>query len=118
MRTVNENLKKFRRFRNMTQQDLATALNVTVTSVANWERGASNMGLDIFLQICMILKATPNQMCGIDECPELNEFLKEQERIQAEKDKAKRIMAYAKEMEGKLYNQHSNDESDIRKSDS
>ena len=39
-------------------------------------------------------------------------------RMQAEKDKAKRIMAYAKEMEGKLYNQHSNDESDIRKSDS
>lgn len=102
MSTVNENLKKFRKFRNMTQQDLATALNVTVTSVANWERGASNMGLDIFLEICMTLKATPNQMCGIDECPELNEFLKEQEKIQAEKAKAKRILAYAKDMEKKL----------------
>lgn len=97
MSDISENIKNFRKFRGMTQRELAASLNVTITSVASWERGSANFGMDTFVKLCKVLKATPNQICGIDSCPELEDFIKKEEKKRKFKeDQAKRLMAYAK----------------------
>ena len=99
MSVISDNIRNFRKFRNMTQRKLADSLNVTVTTVANWERGTITIRLDTFLNLCKVLQATPNQLCGIDPCPELEEFLKEQdEEYRFKQEQTKRLLAYAEKL--------------------
>ena len=75
---------------------LAESLGVTVTTVANWERGTATLRLETFLSLCKVLRATPNQLCGIDPCPELDEFVKKQEEeFRFKQEQARRLTAYA-----------------------
>ncbi len=99
MSDISENIKNFRKFRGMTQRELAASLNVTITSVAGWERGSANFGMDTFVKLCKVLKATPNQICGIDPCPELEIFLNKQKQ---KEEQAKRLKKYSELMKQKL----------------
>jgi len=99
MSDISENIRNFRKFRGMTQRELAASLNVTITSVASWERGSANFGVDTFVKLCKVLKATPNQICGIDSCPELETFLDKQKQ---KEEQTKRLKKYSELMKQKL----------------
>lgn len=89
--TLSDNIKNFRKFRFMTQKELAAQLGLTVTTVANWEQKNPNFSVDTLVKICKVLRITPNQLLGIDPCEEYEEF---KENCQKNTD-IKRIFSYA-----------------------
>ena len=95
MSTISENIRKFRIIRQMTQRDLAAHLNVTVATVANWERGNDKFSVHTLLELCKVLDATPNQICGFDESNEINSFYNFLENCDDNETKTfKRMMRY------------------------
>lgn len=38
---IGENIKRLRREKNITQEELSAALNITAAAVSKWERGGS-----------------------------------------------------------------------------
>ncbi len=78
MSILSDNIRDFRIFRGLTQQELANKLHKAQNTIANWEKGQNSPDVDIVVDICNILDITPNQLYGWDKCPELEVFLKEQ----------------------------------------
>ena len=70
MKTIGENIRNFRQFRNMTQVELGKALGRSKNVVSNWERGDNEPDLDTIAEICRVLNVTPNQMFGWEKNPE------------------------------------------------
>lgn len=68
--SINENIKNFRTFRDISQQQLADYLGVSKASVSNWERAASIPDADSCGKICKMLKVTPNELFGWEKCKE------------------------------------------------
>lgn len=61
---INENIKNFRTFRGIKQQDLADQLGRSKSVISNWERGENSPDLDSCEKLCKILRVTPNQLFG------------------------------------------------------
>ncbi len=57
-----DNLKKKRKECNLTQQQLATCLNVTKTTVANYEQGIKEPKLKTLEQLVTILNCTYDEL--------------------------------------------------------
>ncbi|MDD2189672.1 MAG: helix-turn-helix transcriptional regulator [Eubacteriales bacterium] len=59
MESINEivqnNIKRYRKLRKMTQKALAEALDVTHSSVSAWEIGKNAIDIDRLCQICNVL---------------------------------------------------------------
>ncbi|MBE9181368.1 helix-turn-helix transcriptional regulator [Oculatella sp. LEGE 06141] len=57
-------LKKLRVMQNVTQQELADVLGVTVDTISNWERGRAVPKLTIpqFKILLRVLKVTPEEL--------------------------------------------------------
>lgn len=58
-------IKKFRKEANMTAEDLAQALQVTVSSVRNWECGLSRPDPEYLYKLFPVLNVDPNAFFGI-----------------------------------------------------
>ena len=58
-------IKKFRKEANMTAEDLAQALQVTVSSVRNWECGLSRPDPEYLYKLFPILNVDPNAFFGV-----------------------------------------------------
>ena len=80
---LNRNIKNFRDFRGMTQEDLASHVGKTKNVISNWERGDNNPDVDSVERICLALDVTPNEIFGWDKCKEYEEYVykKEQKKI-------------------------------------
>lgn len=76
MSKVNENIRKFRTFRKMTQRDLAIKLNKSTNVISNWENGIHSPDLDNIEEICVILDVTPDEIFGWEENQEYSNFSK------------------------------------------
>lgn len=74
MKKLNENIRKFRIFRQITQAELATRLGKTKNVISNWENGLNSPDPDTIEMICNILNVTPNQLFGWEEMPEYIKF--------------------------------------------
>lgn len=61
---IGENIKKYRVYRNMTQEDLAKQLSRSKSVVSHWEKGENNPDLDTCELICKVLRITPNVLFG------------------------------------------------------
>lgn len=59
---IAENIRRFRRRRQMTQADLADRLYVTQQTVAKWESGSSFPQLDRLQEIADVLDCTKEQL--------------------------------------------------------
>ncbi len=57
-------LKKLRVMQNLTQQELADALGVTIETVSNWERGRAIPKLTVtqFKTLLRLLNVTPDEL--------------------------------------------------------
>lgn len=102
--TFYENIRNFRIFRNITQEQLSEALGVTKSAVSNWERGVNSPDIDSCVQMCRIFSVTPNEFFGWEENQEYVKWLENSKQLEVElenmkKERAamdKRINEYAK----------------------
>lgn len=58
MSALNENIRKFRELRKLTQKQFAERLNKSRNVISNWERGENSPDPDTVEQICKILEVT------------------------------------------------------------
>ena len=71
---VSKNLKRLRKERGMTQDELARRLNVSFQSVSKWERGESEPSLSMLPIIACLFNVSTDEIYGMDE-------IKRQQRI-------------------------------------
>jgi transcriptional regulator with XRE-family HTH domain len=98
-----------RMMRGMTQQELADKLNKTTNAVSNWENGHTSPPVSVLVDLCKVLKVTPNQLLGFEEIEGFIEFetkLKEQQQQISDLEKQKReIEKQIKEIKSKGHRQ-------------
>ena len=54
---ISENIRKFRKDRGLTQEQLAEALGVTIGAVSKWELGASVPDINLITEPAVFLKS-------------------------------------------------------------
>lgn len=59
-----ENLRKYRKERNMTQEDLAEKLHLTLGTISKWERGSSEPELCYLMQLAQIFHVSLDALIG------------------------------------------------------
>ncbi len=75
MSILNDNIRKFRDLRRLTQKEFSDRLNKSRNVISNWERGENSPDPDTIEQICKILNVTPNQLFGWEPCPDYVEYI-------------------------------------------
>ncbi len=71
---LNENIKKLRREKNITQETLAEFLGVTFQSVSNWERGESYPDITMLPEIAGFFKVSVDEILGINKAENEHEI--------------------------------------------
>ena len=99
MSALNENIRKFRELRKLTQKQFAERLNKLRNVISNWERGENSPDPDTVEQICKILEVTPNQIFGWEPCPDYERYL---EKMNAIKSKIDALSRKKSEIESEL----------------
>lgn len=79
---LNQNIKNFRAFRKMTQEELATQIGKTKNVISNWERGDNSPDVDTVVKLCKVLSVTPNQMFGWEPCREYEKYTEEMKMME------------------------------------
>lgn len=67
---LNECIREFRRFRNLSQAELAEKISKSKSVISHWESGENSPDPDSCEKLCKILKVTPNQLFGWEENPD------------------------------------------------
>ena len=83
---LNDNIRNFRRFRNMSQADLAKSVSKSKSVISHWESGENSPDLDSCEKLCNVLKVTPNQLFGWEDNPEYVEHVRRLNEIQTKID--------------------------------
>lgn len=65
--TLNENIRRLRMARNISQVELAKALGVTKQSISNWENNNIQPSIDMLIRICDYFRVTTDYMLGLEE---------------------------------------------------
>ena len=63
---IGANIKKIRRQKDMTQDELAERLSVSVSAVSQWELGKTAPDLSLIPVICNLFSITSDELLGID----------------------------------------------------
>ena len=63
---IGVNIKKIRRHKDMTQEELAERLSVSVSAVSQWEVGKTAPDLSLIPVICNLFSITSDELLGID----------------------------------------------------
>ena len=79
---LNQNIKNFRAFRRMTQEELAKQIGKTKNVISNWERGDNSPDVDTVVKLCKVLSVTPNQMFGWEPCHEYERYTEEMKMME------------------------------------
>lgn len=61
---LSENLKSFRKSRGITQEELATRLNIVRQTISKWEKGLSVPDSDMLIRIAEILEVNVSELLG------------------------------------------------------
>ena len=76
--TLGQNIKKLRRGRDITQEQLAQYMNVSVSAVSQWESGRTAPDISALPALCALLRVSSDELLGIDNTrreAEINEML-------------------------------------------
>jgi transcriptional regulator with XRE-family HTH domain len=65
--SIDENLKKLRKQKGNTQQQLAEHLNMSVQSVSKWECGEGYPDITLIPAIALYYNVTSDQLLGMEE---------------------------------------------------
>lgn len=61
---LNENIKTIRKSKGLTQEELATRLNVVRQTVSKWEKGLSVPDADMLIKLSEVLETTASELLG------------------------------------------------------
>lgn len=98
---IDKNIKRFRKAKGISQEEMAVELNVVRQTVSKWENGLSVPDADVLIQIAELLDVSVSQLLGIelesnsnvsDELAKLNEQL-------AQKNRKKKVLLQANKKE-------------------
>ena len=64
--TLNENIRRLRSDRNLSQVDLAKALGVTKQSVSNWENNNIQPSIDMLIRLSRFFAVSTDTLLGLD----------------------------------------------------
>lgn len=64
--TLAENINKYRKEKNMTQEELADILGVTFASVSKWERGVATPDLSLIMELANIFGISVDTLIGYE----------------------------------------------------
>ena len=73
---VNPNIKNFRTFKGITQDDLAKRIGKSKNVISNWERGDNSPDVESVAKICVELDVTPNQLFGWERFRAYDEYVR------------------------------------------
>lgn len=65
--TIARNIREYRLQMGLSQRELANMLNVSYSSVANWELGSNSPNIEILMDICKVFKINLPTMYGVSE---------------------------------------------------
>jgi len=77
---INENIKKLRREKNITQEKLAEYLNVSTQAVSKWERNETMPDITMIVPIASYFNVSTDELLGVDAAKNearIQEYLKE-----------------------------------------
>lgn len=82
---LNENIKRFRKAKGLTQEELAVKLNVVRQTVSKWETGLSVPDAEILIQMAQVLAVSVHQLLGMEGISQTELNLAEQlEKVNAQ----------------------------------
>lgn len=91
---ISDNIKRFRKAKGISQEEMAARLNVVRQTVSKWENGLSVPDADVLIDMADLLGVSVNQLLGLEEENNRNENLsmelarlKEQLEKQDQKEK-------------------------------
>ncbi len=93
---IGMNIKKLRRERDLTQEELAEALGVTPKAISAWECDRSAPDLSMIPLLCRIFDVTADALLGIN-------IEQKEEEVQAIIDHAHELMRYGNYEEAHMY---------------
>ncbi len=67
MKTIGEKIKEYRCKNRMTQEQLASCLNVTFQTVSKWETGVSSPDLSLIVPITKLFRISADELLGIND---------------------------------------------------
>ena len=67
MRSIGEKIKEYRQKNHMTQEQLASCLNVTFQTVSKWETGVSSPDLSLIIPITKIFHISADELLGVND---------------------------------------------------
>ncbi|MCL2773787.1 MAG: helix-turn-helix transcriptional regulator [Oscillospiraceae bacterium] len=82
---INENIKKLRREKNITQEKLAEYLNVSIQAVSKWERNETLPDITMIIPIASYFNVSTDELLGVDAAKneiKIQEYLKEISNLQ------------------------------------
>ena len=71
---LNMNIRNFRIFKGLTQEDLANRIGKSKNVISNWERGDNSPDIECIEKICNIMGVTPNQLFGWEPYKEYEDY--------------------------------------------
>lgn len=67
MKSIGEKIKEYRQKSHMTQEQLASCLNVTFQTVSKWETGVSSPDLSLIIPITKLFHISADELLGIND---------------------------------------------------
>ena len=64
---INENIKKYRKLKGMSQEELAVRLHVVRQTVSKWEKGLSVPDADVLIRMARVLDVPPGKILGFSD---------------------------------------------------
>ena len=91
---IGANIKRLRNQKNITQEQLSTAMNVSCAAVSKWERGETYPDITLLQPLAYFFEVTLDELMGYD-----------QEKIRAEIDEVIELFHKTRNKNGKLANE-------------
>lgn len=74
MKSIGEKIKEYRQKNHMTQEQLASCLNITFQTVSKWETGVSSPDLSLIIPITKIFHISADELLGINNVESDNRY--------------------------------------------
>lgn len=97
--TLNRNIKNFREFKGMSQEELAKIVGKTKNVISNWERGDNSPDVDRIEMLCRALDVTPNQLFGWEPHEAYEKY---REKMKMKRDKLLKLEAEKQDLQKKI----------------
>lgn len=95
--TIGENIRKFRKKNDLTQEEFADRLGVTYQSVSRWENGTTYPDLELLPALSEILSVTVDKLIGMPRVEKEKRALEAFDELRSECMKALIVTRESKE---------------------